>query len=105
MELKTLCFEKPGVANTDATLRIARERAEALGIRQIVVESGPARLGRWVDFERDVQADFRLAFGRAPGALNSVGLLTDSNNTRTTAHAWYGPITLTVDRLTTAGRP
>ncbi|TNF60423.1 MAG: DUF3047 domain-containing protein [Burkholderiales bacterium] len=74
-------------------------------IRQIVVESGPARLGRWVDFERDVQADFRLAFGRAPGPLNSVGLLTDSNNTRTTAHAWYGPITLTVDHLTTAGRP
>jgi hypothetical protein len=39
MELKTLCFDKPGAANTDATLRIARERAEALGIRQIVVAS------------------------------------------------------------------
>jgi hypothetical protein len=39
MELKTLVFEKPGVANTDATLQIARERAEALGIRQIVVAS------------------------------------------------------------------
>ena len=39
MELKTLCFEKPGQANTDATLQIARERAVALGIRQIVVAS------------------------------------------------------------------
>jgi hypothetical protein len=39
MELRTLCFEKPGVANTDATLQIARERAEALGIRQVVVAS------------------------------------------------------------------
>ena len=39
MELKTLVFEKPGIANTDATLRIARERAEALGIRQVVVAS------------------------------------------------------------------
>ena len=32
-------------------------------IRQIVVESGPQRLNQWVDFERDVEADFRMAFG------------------------------------------
>lgn len=39
MKLTTLYFEKAGKANTDATLQIARERAEALGIRQIVVAS------------------------------------------------------------------
>ncbi len=39
MEGKILYFEKPGIANTDATLRIARERAEALGIQQIVLAS------------------------------------------------------------------
>jgi hypothetical protein len=39
MENKILYFEKPGIDNTDSTLRIARERAEALGIRQIVVAS------------------------------------------------------------------
>ena len=39
MELKTLYFERPGKANTDATLHIARERAEALGINQIVLAS------------------------------------------------------------------
>ncbi len=39
MRMTTLCFEKPGKANTDATLQIARERAEALGIGQIVVAS------------------------------------------------------------------
>lgn len=39
MELKTLLFETPGKHNTDATLAIARERAQALGIKQVVVAS------------------------------------------------------------------
>jgi hypothetical protein len=39
MEGKTLYFERPGKANTDATLLAARERAEALGVRQLVVAS------------------------------------------------------------------
>jgi uncharacterized protein len=39
MELKTLLFESMGEQNTDATLQAARERAEALGIRQVVVAS------------------------------------------------------------------
>ena len=39
MEKSILYFEKPGKANTDGTLTIARSRAEQLGIRQIVVAS------------------------------------------------------------------
>lgn len=39
MEGKILYFETPGKANTDATLRAVRERAQALGIRQVVVAS------------------------------------------------------------------
>ena len=36
---KTLYFGTPGKINTDATLQLARERAEILGIRQLVVAS------------------------------------------------------------------
>ncbi len=39
METRTLLFEEPGDDNTDATLRAARDRAGALGIRQVVVAS------------------------------------------------------------------
>jgi hypothetical protein len=39
MEGRILYFEKPGKGNTDATLQIARERASALGIKQVVVAS------------------------------------------------------------------
>ena len=61
-------------------------------IRKLVLESGPAHLGQWRDYTRDVRADFRHAFGEEPGALVAVGLMTDTDNTRTTARAWYGPV-------------
>lgn len=65
-------------------------------IRQIVVESGPARLNQWVDFDRDVEADFRKAFGEAPGPMIGLGLMTDSNNSGASITAWYGPLELTM---------
>jgi len=37
MESKTIYFEKPGSQNTEAVLSIAKQRAEELGIRSIVV--------------------------------------------------------------------
>lgn len=39
MEGRILYFERPGKANTDDTLRVARQRAQELGIGQIVVAS------------------------------------------------------------------
>ena len=39
MELKTVYFENPGEENTEEALRIARERAEAMGIKTIVISS------------------------------------------------------------------
>jgi uncharacterized protein len=39
MEIKTLLFETGGPQHTDATLRVAAERAQALGVTQVVVAS------------------------------------------------------------------
>jgi len=39
MEAKTVYFENPGSENTEEVLRIARQRAEALGIKTILVAS------------------------------------------------------------------
>jgi Protein of unknown function (DUF3047) len=61
-------------------------------IRKIVLDSGPAKLRQWRDHQRDLAADFRLAFGEEPGALAAVGLMTDSDNTASQAAAWYGPV-------------
>jgi hypothetical protein len=61
-------------------------------IRKLVMESGPAHLLQWLDYERDVRADFVKAFGEAPGALLAIGIMTDTDNTRSEAQAWYGPV-------------
>lgn len=63
-------------------------------VRKLVVESGPRRLNQWLEYERDVRADFERAFGEKPGALVGIGIMTDSDNTRTSAQAWYGPVRL-----------
>ncbi len=63
-------------------------------IRKIVVESGPQHLRQWLQYQRDVQADFKQAFGEAPGALKSIGIMTDTDNTRGRTQAAYGPIRL-----------
>lgn len=63
-------------------------------IRKLVVESGSSNLSVWQDYERDIRADYEKAFGQPPGALMAVGIMTDSDNTRSTAQAWYGPIRL-----------
>lgn len=66
---------------------ITNPRSERL--RKIVLDSGPARLGRWVEHERDVAADFQRAFGEAPGALVSMAVMTDADNTGAKVRAWY----------------
>jgi len=63
-------------------------------VRKIVVDSGTTGLGQWRDHRRDLLADFRLAFGEEPGQLLSMALMTDSDNTRAVARAWYGPVTV-----------
>jgi hypothetical protein len=63
-------------------------------IRKIVLETGPDRLNQWLDYERDIRADYERAFGEAPGALVAIAIMTDSDNTRTRARAWYGPVRL-----------
>lgn len=62
-------------------------------IKLMVVESGSARLGRWVDFDRDVAADYRAAFDQTTDGLSGIALMTDSNNTGLPSQAWYGPLT------------
>ncbi len=63
-------------------------------IRKLVVESGTAHLNQWRDYERQIAADFEQAFGEPPGNLLGIGLMTDTDNTRSHTQAWYGPVTL-----------
>ncbi len=72
-------------------------------IRYFVVESGPARLGQWVTYRRNVVADFNAAFNELPGPITSVGVLTDSDDMRSTAEALYGDISFLSEAQARAG--
>jgi Protein of unknown function (DUF3047) len=61
-------------------------------IRKIVIESGRNHVDTWRQYERDIAADYRRAFGEEPGPLVAVGLMTDSDNTGSAARAWYGEV-------------
>lgn len=59
-------------------------------IRSIVVESGARNLRQWLDYERNIRADYEKAFGEVPGDLLRVGIMTDSDNTQSQTVASYG---------------
>jgi hypothetical protein len=63
-------------------------------IRKLAVESGADRVGQWLNYRRDIRADFQKAFGEEPGALLGLAIMTDTDNTRSTTRAWYGTIRL-----------
>jgi Protein of unknown function (DUF3047) len=60
----------------------------------IVVESGKQNVGQWINEERNLLKDYRAAFGKDPPPIVSVAIMTDTDNTRESAAAWYGDISL-----------
>ena len=63
-------------------------------IRKLPLETGTAKLNRWMDYERAVRDDFVKAFGEEPGLLTSISIMTDTDNTKSVARAFYGPVQL-----------
>ncbi|WP_397535968.1 DUF3047 domain-containing protein [Roseateles sp.] len=59
-------------------------------VRKIVVGSGAKGSRGWQRFKRDVQADYRRAFGEGPGDLIGAAFMTDADNTRGKNQACYG---------------
>ena len=60
--------------------------------RIVVVESGPAKTGRWIEETRNIREDYRRLFHEEPPRVGKVSLLINSQHTRSRAVAWFGPI-------------
>lgn len=61
-------------------------------IKIIVLESGEQNLGQWVYEKRNIYEDFKKAFGREPSSVGGIAIMTDTDNTLSTAEANYGGI-------------
>ena len=60
--------------------------------QMIVVESGKHKVGAWVVEERNIYEDYKRAFGEEPPMINGVAIMTDTDNTKEEATAYYGDI-------------
>ena len=57
--------------------------------QMVVVESGTQKVGRWVSEERNIYEDYKLAFVEEPPLMNGIAILTDTDNTKEPATAYY----------------
>ena len=63
----------------------------------VCLRTGRTGAGVWQAERRDVEADYRTYFKKAPpGPVTAIAILTDTDQTQGRAEAWYGPITLEV---------
>ncbi|MSQ77786.1 MAG: DUF3047 domain-containing protein [Nitrospiraceae bacterium] len=60
--------------------------------KMIVVRSGPQGVGTWVEEERNLYDDYTKAFDGEPPMINGVVIMTDTDNTKESATAYYGDI-------------
>lgn len=60
--------------------------------KMIIVESGPAFVGKWRSEQRNVYQDYIAAFGTEPPPVNGIAIMTDTDNTQEQASAYYGDI-------------
>ena len=67
-------------------------------VRIVVIESGNARAGKWVEERRDVDADFRAAFGerwkRPTPRIVAVVAGNDTDQIHQSVTAWFGDFKL-----------
>lgn len=90
MPFATLMYIWSGKSPVDTIIT----NAHTSRIKMIVVDSGWDNLGQWHKHQRDLAADYKRAYGEAPGEVIGIALLTDTDNTKSEARAFYGDIEL-----------
>jgi hypothetical protein len=61
-------------------------------VTYVVVRSGPGEVGQWLTEHRNVVDDFTKIYGEAPPNPNAIGVAIDSDDTKSHAESFMGPI-------------
>ena len=61
----------------------------------VVVESGASKTGTWRSEKRNIYEDYKQVFGHEPPMISGIAIMTDTDNTQTSAVAYYGDIRFT----------
>ena len=78
--------------DTHAPIGSIVENAYTDFAQMVVVESGMQKVGLWVSEERNIYEDYKKAFGEEPPLINGVAIMSDTDNTKERATAYYGDI-------------
>lgn len=62
--------------------------------KMVVLRSGPQSVGAWVEEERNIYDDYKKAFGEEPPMIRGVAIMTDTDDTKESATAYYGDIVI-----------
>jgi len=81
------------VWETKAPIGVILDNAYTDFVKMIVVQSGPNHVGLWIDETRNIYDDYKKAFGEEPPMINGVAIMSDTDNTKERAVAYYGDIT------------
>jgi hypothetical protein len=61
-------------------------------VYMFVTQSGSEKLNQWVTEERNIYEDYKNAFGEEPPHISGVAIMTDTDNTKESAVAYFGDI-------------
>jgi Protein of unknown function (DUF3047) len=78
--------------DTKAPVGSIVENAYTNFAKMVIVESGTQNVGMWIDEERNIYEDYKKAFGEEPPMINGVAIMSDTDNTKERATAYYGDI-------------
>ena len=66
-------------------------------VKMIAVRDNTTPLHSWISEERNIYEDYEKAFGEKPGAITSIAIMTDTDNTGESTMAYFGDILLSKD--------
>ena len=61
-------------------------------VTYVIVRSGASDLGKWITERRNVVDDFKKIYGEEPESPDLVSIAIDTNDTKSTAESYMGPI-------------
>lgn len=86
------------VWETKASVGAILDNAYTDFVKMVVVESGPSQIGLWIDESRNIHDDYKRAFGEEPPMINGIAIMSDTDNTKERAIAYYGDIVFMTSR-------
>ena len=89
--------------DTRAPVGLTLTSPQSSNVKLTVLQSGAARLGQWVQEERNVYQDYVDLFGKEPPQVGKVSIMIDSNDTGSQAESFVGELVFHRAPLRTGG--